>query len=161
MKIEQNIKYVLAGACFSLSLAAFTPMVHAQAAGAGASGAAGSGAAISSGPGSATRGSGPTGNNGVTATSPSTLGGSVSGSTTDPAVPGSTAGDTAVHHGATAGNMTSTNPSSSAMSPAAYGNDREPNTTANHAVIRRERHAMNHHRHHRSSQSTTTTTESE
>lgn len=80
-------------AVLGLSLVATVPMVYAQGAGGGAAGAGGMGNANVGAP---TRGNGPAGNSGASATSPSTLGGSVSGSVSDPAVPGSTAGDSAV-----------------------------------------------------------------
>ena len=93
---RNRLRHVVLSAGLTLTLAGFTPLVYAQAAGGGAGGAPANGAG-SSGPGSAAQGSAP-GNSGSSATSPSTLGGSVSGSATAPEAPGNTtAGDSAVN----------------------------------------------------------------
>jgi len=89
MNDREFLKGLLAGTVFGLSLLC-APMLYAQAAGGGSGGSAG-----------ATMGDGTRGTSGQpgsssNVTSPSTLGGSVSGSSSDPAVPGSTAGDTSV-----------------------------------------------------------------
>jgi hypothetical protein len=94
MRLRKRIVCLLSGA--ALTALAASPVVYAQAAGAGAPGA---GTATTSGTsaGSAAGGAGAIANPGSSATSPSTLGGSVSGSSSAPAIPGSTAGDSAVN----------------------------------------------------------------
>jgi hypothetical protein len=87
---REFVKGILAGTAFSLSLLCAAPMLYAQAAGGGAPGNAGATM------GSTTRGTTGQPGNSSNVTSPSTLGGSVSGSSSDPAVPGTTAGDTSV-----------------------------------------------------------------
>ena len=129
-----NLKYVFGAACLSLSMAAFVPSTFAQAAGAGASGAPAASAATGSEAQSATRGPGPTGNDGSAATSPSTLGGSVSGSSSAPAAGHRTAGDRAVHPGHKMAESTASAHSSSPMSRSRYENSRHVDMSANRTV---------------------------
>jgi hypothetical protein len=89
MSDRTSVKGILAGTALGLSLLC-PPMLYAQAAGGGAPGNAGATA------GDNTRGTSGQPGNSSNVTSPSTLGGSVSGSSSDPAVPGATAGDTSV-----------------------------------------------------------------
>jgi hypothetical protein len=62
-------------------------------------GAAGAGSGASASADSASRGTSPTTDNGKNVTSPSTMGGSITGSSGQPAIPGSTAGDSALNNG--------------------------------------------------------------
>lgn len=146
-----NLKYVLGAACLSLSMAAFVPSTFAQAAGAGVGGAPTTGASSgATNTESAARGTGPAGNNGSAATSPSTLGGSVSGSSSAPASGHMTAGDHAVHPHSGARNESMAavgSHSSSPMSPSRYDNSRHVNMSANRSVQRREEHSMRNRRH--------------
>jgi hypothetical protein len=91
MHVKKQIVSLLSGV--ALIALANSPVVYAQAAGSD-----GTGAATTSGTsaGSAAGGSTATGNSGSSVTSPSTLGGPVIGGSSVPAIPGSTAGDTAV-----------------------------------------------------------------